>query len=265
MRSANAVAAGVAAANYKHLFALGGYEVFLVKSLTHKDSRLLRKDFEGEVNALQFATFDFQIPCLRSACCNDVSVKSCGEIVDINILIINELDALLLHQRDAAVDDILGEFEIGDAKPQQSARSLVFLIDRNVKALLVQLIGGRKTRRTRTNYKHLLAVACISLRRDVTLHKSALDDCALVFAASYRFGNCEVQDARLFAQSRTNPARKLRKIVGLAEEFVRQLPIALVERVVPFGLFVAEGTSPMAKRYAAIHTARGLLLTVFCI
>jgi hypothetical protein len=67
-----------------------------------------------------------------------------------------------------------------------------------------------------------------------------------------------VEDTGLLAQGRTDAARKLWKGIGRGEQLVSQLPIALIEGIVPLRRFVAQRTSPMAEGYAAVHTARCL-------
>ena len=85
---------------------------------------------------------------------------------------------------------------------------------------------------------------------------------ALVLSVGHSLAGGEVEHARLLAEGRADASCELRERVGFAEQLVGVLPVAVVEGVVQFGVFVAERTSPVAERHAAVHTSAGLFFSV---
>ena len=70
-----------------------------------------------------------------------------------------------------------------------------------------------------------------------------------------------VQHTSLLAQCRTDATGEFWKGIGTIQQAVSQLPVALIQRIVPLRGFVAQRTSPVAKGHTAVHAARGLQLT----
>ena len=54
-------------------------------------------------------------------------------------------------------------------------------------------------------------------------------------------------------------------VVGGIEESVSQLPVALVEGIVPLRCLVAQWTSPVAERHTTVHATGSLLTAVVAI
>ena len=92
-----------------------------------------------------------------------------------------------------------------------------------------------------------------------------LNDGALVFTVGGRLVVHEVEDTGFLAESRTDAACELRKVVGGVEQAVSQFPVTLVEGVVPLRSLVAQRTSPVTEGHTAIHAARSLLSAVVAV
>ena len=70
-----------------------------------------------------------------------------------------ELDPLVLHDLDPALDDLLFQLHVGDAVHQKAAGAVLPLVNGDGVAPLVQVVGHRQARRARTDDRHALAGA----------------------------------------------------------------------------------------------------------
>ncbi len=84
----------------------------------------------------------------------------------------------------------------------------------------------------------------------------------LVLPVSSRLMLHQVEHAGFFAKRGADPAGKLRERVGAGKQLVCQLPVALIEGVVPFRRTISQRTGPVAERHSAIHTAARLKTAV---
>src|SRR5690606_7484974 len=172
-----------------------------------------------------------------------------------------EGDALAFELRDAAIDMVLLDLEVGDAIAHQPASLALALVDVNVVAGPAKLLRSGHSGRPRANDGDAVAglhgsgnrvhVAQIpSLVADRLLNR--LDGNGHIF---------EVKRASLFARSRADAARPFGEIVSRVEVADRFFPITLIDQIIPVGDLVVNRTTrrPMAEGYAAIHAARGLL------
>ena len=155
---------------------------------------------------------------------------------------------------DAAIDDGLVEFEVGDAVAEETAGSLVLLEDRYAVTHQVQLVGSSQSGRSGTDNCHLLAVALGVLYGHITLQESTLGNGAFVLAIGNGLACGMIQDTSLLAERGTDTARKLRERIGLLEQLICRFPFAMIQGIVPFGVFIAQRTSPVAEGHATIHT-----------
>ena len=132
-------------------------------------------------------------------------------------------------------------------------------------SLAVEAVGAGESRRTRTYHGHTLACTLGGdMGRDESLEKRALHYGAFVLADGDRL-MLFVEHAPFLAQRRTYAAREFGEVVGSGQQGVGSLDVVFVESVLPFGLFVAQRTAPVAERYAAFHTARCLQTAVLWI
>ena len=171
-----------------------------------------------------------------------------------------KLDAFLLHQMNAAVDDGLVEFEIRYTIAEQATSRLVLLEDSNRITHSVEGIGCSKSGRTRSNNGHLLAIPYRCYRLDISLAEGCLNDGTLVLAVGSWLMVEAIEHTGFLAQCRTDAPCKLRERVGAAQQSIGQFPVTFIQRVVPFGCFVAQRTGPVAERHATVHAARCLQL-----
>ena len=93
---------------------------------------------------------------------------------------------------------------------------------------------------------------------DISFAERTLYDRALVLADGDGGVHGVVEHATLLAQRGTDAPCEFRKVIGLRQELVRKLPLALAGGVLPFGLAVAQRAGPMAERYAAVHAPGSL-------
>ena len=287
MGGADAVGAGVAAADYQYIFSFGSNALVLRELHAGEDAVLLGEEFEGEVYALEFATGSLEVAGHRRAGGDDdgkptpipsrgegrLVTQSLVEFLDRKVIkpslprgeleggTVSELNPLLLHQLDAAVNNRLVELEIGDTVAQKPAGGFVLLEDGDAVAHLVKVVGGSETGGTGADDGDALAVAAGgNVRLDVALAEGGLDDGALILTVRGGLVVEAVEHAGLLAERGTDAAGELGEGVGRRQELIGQLPVAFVERVVPFGSLVAQRTGPVAEGHAAVHAARGLQL-----
>ena len=168
----------------------------------------------------------------------------------------------LLHQSDAAVNDGLVQFEVGNAIAQEATGGFVLLENGHSIALPVEHVGCCQTGRTGTDHSYPLAIPDGHSRLDISLAKSSLDNGSLVLAVGRRFMVEAVEHTGLFAKCRTNAACELGKGIGACQQSVGLFPLAFIQGVVPFGCLVPKRTSPVAERHAAVHAAACLKLTL---
>ena len=180
--------------------------------------------------------------------------------VDADIHARPELDAFLFHQRQPAVQDPLLHLELGNAVAQQAADAIGLFEHRHEMTGAVQLLGRRQTRRTRSDDGDRLARADERrLRRHPSFVECLVDDRHFDRLDRDRIV-VDAEHARPFARRRTQAPGELGEIVRRVQPLERGLPAVAIDEIVPVGNQVAERTSLMAERNAAIHAPRALLL-----
>ncbi len=91
-----------------------------------------------------------------------------------------ENDALGLHLRDTAIDDVLLKLEVGNAVAEQAADAVVLLVDGDGVAGASKLLRGGKARGSAADDGDTLAGGLLGrFGMDPALVKAALDDGAL--------------------------------------------------------------------------------------
>ena len=169
-------------------------------------------------------------------------------------------DALGLHLLDAAVDQVLFHFEVGDAVAQQAAHAVVLLEQRHGVAGARQLLGRRHARRAGADHRHALAGL---LRSGPGHHPAffpgAVDDGVLDALDAHRVV-VDVQHAGGLAGRGADAAGELGKVVGGVEHREGALPVTPVDQVVEVRNDVVDRAAAVAERRAAVHAARALHL-----
>ena len=171
-----------------------------------------------------------------------------------------EDDALGLELGQAAVQDGLLHFELGDAVAQEAARALGPLVDGHGVAGPGQLLGRGQAGRSRAHDGHRLAGAHRrQLRGDPALVPGPLDDLVLDPLDGHR-QLVDPEHARRLAGRRAQPPGELGEVVRRVQALHGVGPVVPVDQVVPFGNQIPERAAVMAERDAAVHAAGTLLL-----
>src|SRR6478736_4512101 len=269
-RRADAVRAGVAATDDDDVLA-GGVDragtIVAENGLGVGGEKLHRK-----VHSLELAALDGQVARLGGAGADDRGVVLLEEDLGLDVVtdvgVADELDALLLHELDAAQDDLLlVQLHVGDAVHEQAARAVGALEDGDGVAGAIELRGGGQTGGAGADDGDLLAGADLGcLGDDPALRPALVDDRDLdVLDRDRRVVDAE--DARALARRRADAAGELGEIVRLVEALERLLPQAAVDQVVPLrdqvvdraaGRHAADELAGVAEGNAAIHAARAL-------
>ena len=263
---ADAVASRVAAADDEHLLVFAVDDALGRDGNAFKQAVLLSEQLEGEMYAFEVTPFYRQIARSLRSYGNADGIERIHYILGKDLFPHHGVDlkahAFLLHKADAAVDDVLAQLEVGYAEAEQAARQLVFLEDGHLVAFMVKTVGNGQSCRSAADYGNALAV---SLRHD-RLHEAfaecSLNDCYLVLSYCDRLVAAQLQHAAFLAKGRADPAGKLRKVARLRKQVIGFAPQSAIEEVLPLGLLIAQRTSPMAERNAAVHATRCLTATV---
>ena len=96
----------------------------------------------------------------------------------------------------------------------------------------------------------------------ISFQEGSLGNGTFILAIGDSLARRMIEHTSLLAESRTDATRELWKGIGLLQQLVCRFPFAAIECVVPFGVFVAERASPVAKGHAAVHATAGLFLPV---
>ena len=275
-RGADAVGAGVAAADDDDVFVLGVNRRVLGPTIEN-GLGVGGEQLHREVHALERTAFDGEIARERGPGADDGRVvflqENFGFHVIADVGVADEFDAGLFHQLDAAEDDVLFiELHVGDAIHEEAARTVGALEDRHGVAGLVELLGGGETRGTGADDGDFLARANLGLLGEhPALVPTAVGDFALdVLDRDGRVVDAE--DAGAFARSGAHAAGELREVVRLVEPVEGFLPEPAVNEIVPLGDQVvdraaaghaADEFARMAERDAAVHAARALVAELF--
>ncbi len=276
-RGADAVRAGVAAADHDDMPAAGENVGGAVQRLRGDAAVLLRQEIHREVNAGEVAAGDREIAAGLGAAGQRDRVIFLDQLLRIDAAIgadesaVMERDALGLHLGDAAVDDVLFHLEVGNAVTQQSAGLGVLLIEMHVVAGARELLRAGEARGAGADHGDLLAGLLGSyFRLQPAVLPGAVDDGAFDRLDGDRV-LVDVERAGGLARRRADAAGELRKIVGGVQVARGFFPVALIDEVVEVGDLVVDRAARRARRHragavaigdAAIHAARGLVARV---
>src|SRR4051812_23183060 len=172
----------------------------------------------------------------------------------------SELGAFGLHLGDATLQMTLLHLELWNAVAQQSADAVRSLQDDRLVTGARQLLRGRETCWARTDYDDALAgLHARQLRLDPSFVPRPVDDLHLDLLDRDGIG-VDAEDTRRFTWRRAQPPRELGKVVGRVQPIDRLTPVLAIDEVVPVGDQVAERTTVVAERDAAVHASAGLRL-----
>ena len=265
---ADAVGAGVAAADHDDVLALGQFIRAEIERLVRQAAVLLRQEVHGVVDTAQLAAGHCQIARLLGAARQQhgivLGLEISNLVRDADVGVAVEHDSFGFHLLDAAVDELLFHFEIGNAVDHQPAGTRVFLVDMHGVAGACELLGCRHAGRARADDRHRLAgLLRRRLRHDPAFFPALIDDGALDGFDGHRV-IVDVECARGFARRRADAACDFREIVGRVQVRQRFPPVAAIDQIVPIGDLVVDGAAAglaaVAIGNAAIHAPRGLCL-----
>ena len=260
VRGAEAVGAGVAAADDHHVLAGGGDAGLAEVAFLHLVGD--RQVFHRLIDALQLAAGHGQIAPGGRAAREHHGVVGGAKHFDVDVVTDDGVGAKLgafgLHLFDAAFDVLFFHLEFGDSVPQQPADAVGALKHHHVVAGAGQLLCGGEARRARADHCDAVAGAHAGhLRRHPTFAPCAVDD--LDFDLLDGDGVLvDAQDARRLARRRAQATGELGEVVRGVQAVDRFAPVFAVDEVVPVRDEVAERAAVVAERDAAIHAAPGL-------
>jgi hypothetical protein len=176
----------------------------------------------------------------------------------------DELHALGGHLLEAAIDDVLFQFEFGNPVAKQSADAVGLFIHRNRVASAAELLLRRcEAGRAGTDDGDFLSRAKFArLWVDPALEESALHDIFFVLLDRDR-RRVDAENTRRLTGRGTDAASELGEIIGGVQLANRIFPAAVIDQIVPVGNEIADGTAGLAERHAAIHAACALLAKFF--
>src|SRR5204863_499429 len=244
MDRAEAVGAGIAAADDHDTLALGRDEAIVRDRVALAASVLERQVLHGEVDAPELPPGHAEVARLAGAARQHERVELAAKRRDrhahADVTVRPEGDALLLHDREAPLEDALLHLELGDAVAEEPADPVGALEDRDRVTRAVQLLGGGEPRGPGADDRDLLPGAYGGrLGHDPALVEGALADAFLHRLDRDRVV-VDAEDARALAGRRAEPARPLGEVVGRVQALARVAPAVLVHEVVPVGDDVAE-------------------------
>ncbi len=86
--------------DYQHIAHTGNQFVRLRELHTGEDTVLLRKKFQGKINALQLSSRNLQVACRWRTGRYHIGIEAFWQFSYIYLLIVSELDALLFEDED---------------------------------------------------------------------------------------------------------------------------------------------------------------------
>ena len=276
-RRCNAVGAGVATADNHHVLAFGAHRRRF-RMTVEQGLSLRRKVVHSKDHVRVVRTGDAQaarLSCARSHNHGVEARKLSRNLGRGGVGTAANLDAVLLHEVEPALDDLLGKLHVGNSIHEKAARTVMALEERHARAAAREL--PRRSQAGGAGPNHGDAGCVLSGRRkrrgaarsplvigDGTL--VVLDGGGLVLKA---------QVARGLAGSGAHAARELGERVGERQALSGVGPHAAPHEVVPLGDQVVQRASRaaslakrearLAERDAAVHAAaclRALVLLV---
>ena len=208
-RGSGAVISRIASADNHNVLPLRLDILSILEMGIQQAFRIPREEIDRKIDSLCIASGSLQVSCLlRPAGKHDgIVLLQKGLRLDIlpDIHTGQEGDALLLHDADLAVHDLLLQLHVRDPVHQKAPDAVIALIHRHLMTSVIQHIRTGKSGRAGADDRHLLP--CTHLRRlrsGVSMLIGILNDRILIFP---RCDSIPVHTAGagLLAERRTNP------------------------------------------------------------
>ena len=264
MHGAQAVGAGVAAADDDDVLARGTDEALVGDGVALAAPVLEGEVLHGEVNARQLAPGHGQIARVAGAAGQHDGVEVAPQVGhrhgDADVGVRLEDDAFLLHDGEAAFQKPLLHLELGDAVAKEPADAVGALEDDHRVAGAVELLRAGQPGRARAHHGHPLARPDLGrLRRHPARLEGVLDDGHLDGLDGDRIV-VDAEHARSLAGRRAEATGPLGKVVGGVQPLDGVVPAVAIDEVVPVGDQVAQRAALVTEGDATVHAAGRLLL-----
>mmetsp|Transcript_17657 Transcript_17657/g.43471 ORF Transcript_17657/g.43471 Transcript_17657/m.43471 type:complete len:387 (+) Transcript_17657:1837-2997(+) len=272
-RCTNAICSSISTTNDNDILASSSDPVVLFPLrlegafLGHEELLLVHgEEFHGKVNSLQVPSRNRQVTWLGGTQTQTESIKVVSQVINIdidtNVGIGDKFNAFFSQQIDTTIDGFLFQLHVWNSIHQKSSNTIGPFKDGNIVSLLVQLIGSRQSRRTRSHHSHGKARAFLrNPGSNLSIPKGSIDNGIFHILDGNRRIN-QSSHTRSLARCWTDTSSKLGKVVGGMQPFNGFVPLILIDQIVPFGNQVVDGTSLMSltKGSSAIHATSGLNL-----
>ena len=222
-----------------------------------------REVLHGLVDAVEFAAGDREVTPPGGSAGEDDGVVVRAQVSDqqvgANLDVRAELGALGLHLGEPVVQVPLLHLELWDPVAQESTDAVGAFEHHDVVPGPRQLLGGSEAGRAGADHRYPPTGALLGrLRQDPALCPGTVHDADLDLLDGH--GRLvDAEDTGGFTGSRTEASGELREVVRGMQALAGLAPVLPVDEVVPVRDQVAERTTVVAERNAAVHTAAGLL------
>ena len=224
---------------------------------------LLRQEIHGELHALEVAAGNRQVARVFSAAGEHDRIVVAQQVfrreIDADMRAIMERYALRLHLIDAAIDEMLLHFEVGDAVAHQPAGLGVLLEHMHVVPRPRELLcAGEPGGSGSDDRDGLAGLPRRGLGPDPPFLERLVDDRAFDRLDRHRIV-VEIEGAGRLARRRADAPGDLGEIVGRVEIARGFLPVAQIDEIVPVGDLVVHRAAGVTIGDAAVHAARRLV------
>ena len=267
--SADTVRTGIAAPDHHHMLALGAERAArrgFFFGIAGDALILLGEKIHGEMDARQFAVLHRQVARrFRPARQHDrviIGQQHFHRNTNTDFDAGAERHAFRFHLADAAVNQMLFHFKVGNAVAQQAADAVAFFKQSDVMAGAGQLLGTGHARRARADHGNGLAgFLGRNDRLDPAFFPGTVHDLAFDgFDGDRSF--LDVQGTARLARGGADAAGEFGEIVGGVQILCRRAPLVAIDQIVPVGNLVIDRAALVTKGNAAIHAARRLLADI---
>jgi hypothetical protein len=227
---------------------------------------LQREVVHREVDAVQLATGHRQVARLLGAAGKQDGVEVPPQLVrrhvHADVHAGPEDHTLVLHEREAPVENPLLHLELGDSVAQEAPDPVGLLEHRHRVSGAIELVGGGQASRARSDDRDLLPrPGGGRLRSNPPFVVRTVDDRDLDRLDRDRVV-VDAKHAGAFARRRAQPPGELGEVVRGLEALERRTPPIAVDQVVPVRDQVSERAALVAERDAAVHAAGALHLQI---
>ena len=152
--STNAVVTSITTSDDNNVLVLGRNVSIVSQFGVQERLGVLVQELHGVVNAVQVAVRDGQVTSDSSSSREDNCVVLLAESFEVGLTLLTngdtslEVDALSSHEVDTALNDLLVELHVGDTVHEKTTNAVRALVDGDLVASLVELVGSGETSRS---------------------------------------------------------------------------------------------------------------------